>query len=593
MVESRVERLLAAYMPFPMCIINSKGKVTRANSKIDEVFIYDGIKGADIYALTGIKYTELRNKAAGKGLLLSRNDKIFKIHVTSIGDDEDASSLIVFLDVTNYETLKTLYNDEKICMAIVNVDNMDELYQSTAEDKKSALLTEIDKTVRQWATKMNACIIRYKDYMYMLAIENSSCEKLVETKFSILDEIREIETEAEFPVTLSIGIGIGGKTPAKTAETAQAALDLALGRGGDQAVIKRGSKIEYYGGKMQTVEKSNKGKSRIMAHVIRQLMEQSSKVIIMGHVKPDMDTFGSALGVYRLAASINKEAYIIINRIGDNLAEIYEQAKKTEIYGFINNEKARAIADKDTLLVVVDTHKQSLTECPELIDITDKIIVIDHHRKAEECIENPTLLYLEPYASSSSELVTEILQYFRERKNFSKLEAEALLAGITVDTNRFAGKTGVRTFEAASWLRRAGADTSTVKRFFQTDARAFKIRANSIAKAEFLEGGIAVSTCEGMHPEMHIINAQAADILLEIKGMKASFVAGLDDEGVTVVSARSLGEINVQLIMEKFGGGGHLMTAGTQTELPPDEVIRRIKKMLSLKAKDITGGINE
>jgi len=585
MGESRVERLLAAYMPFPMCVINNKGKVTRANSKIDEVFIYDGIKGADIYALTGFKYADIQNKSSGKGLLLSRNDKIFKIHASPIGGEEDAPTLIIFQDVTNYEALKTLYNNEKICMAIVSVDNMDELYSNTAEDKRSALFTEIDKTIRQWAAKMSASVTRYKDYVYMVVMGNSGCEKLVEAKFPILDEIREIETEADFPVTLSIGIGIGGKTPAKTAESAQAALDLALGRGGDQAVIKRGSKIEYYGGKMQTVEKSNKGKSRIMAHVIRQLMEQSSKVMIMGHIKPDMDAFGSALGIFRLAANINKEAHIVINRVGENLADIFDQAKKTEAYSFITSEKAIASADKETLAVVVDTHRKALTECPELLDITDKIIVIDHHRKAEGCIENPTLSYMEPYASSSAELVTEILQYSRERKNFSKLEAEALLAGITVDTNRFAGKTGVRTFEAASWLRRAGADTSAVKRFFQSDAQAFKIRANSIARAEFLDGGVAISICEGMHPEMHIINAQAADILLEIKGIKASFVAGLDDEGLTVVSARSLGEINVQLIMEEFGGGGHLMTAGTQTELPPEEVVKKLKKMLAPKGK--------
>jgi c-di-AMP phosphodiesterase-like protein len=581
MGESRIEKVLAAFMPFPMCIVNSKGKVKLANSKIDEVFIYDQIKGADIYALTGFKFTEIKNKSTSKGFLLPRNDRVFRISASPIGEDENESTLIVFLDVTNYEALKTLYNDEKICMAIVSVDNVDELYSNTAEDKRSALFTGIDKTVRKWAAKINASVTRYKDYVYMIVMGNSDCETLVETKFTILDEIREVETETDFPVTLSIGIGVGGKTPAKTAESAQAALDLALGRGGDQAVIKRGSKIEYFGGKMQTVEKSNKGKSRIMAHVIKQLMEQSSKVMIMGHVKPDMDAFGSALGIFRLAVNINKEAHIIINKIGDNLADIYEQAKKIEVYSFISSEKALATADKDTLVIVVDTHRQSLTECPGILDMTDKIIVIDHHRKAEECIENPTLAYMEPYASSTAELVTEILQYSKEEKNYTRFEAEALLAGITVDTNRFAGKAGVRTFEAASWLRRAGADTSAVKRFFQSDAQAFKIRANCIAKAEFLNNTIALSICEGMHPEMHIINAQAADILLEIKGIKASFVAGLDDEGFTVVSARSLGEINVQVIMEEFGGGGHLMTAGAQTELPPGEVISRIREKLS------------
>jgi len=578
-VEKRLEKLLTAYMPFPMCIINERGKVTRASSKIDEVFIYDGIKDADIYALTGIRHSELQKQTEeSKALFLSRNDKIFKVLATPLNDQENSSMLIHFLDVTNYEALKTIYKDEKICIAIMSVDNFDDLLLNTAEDKRSQMVTQIDKTVRQLSTRMNASVARVKDHMYMMAIENSSCEKLIENKFSILDDIREIETDADFPVTLSIGIGIGGKTPAKNDQFAQAALNLALGRGGDQAVIKRSSKIEYYGGKMQTVEKSNKGKSRIIAHAIRPLMEQSSKVMIMGHSNPDMDAFGSALGVFRLAANVNKEAHIVINKYYDNLAEIYKQAKETEIYSFINNEKALALVDRDTVVIVVDTHRPCMTECPELLTATDKIVVIDHHRKAEDFIEHPTLAYMEPYASSASELVTEILQYSPEKKNVSKFEAEALLAGITVDTNRFAGRTGVRTFEAASWLRRAGADTSGVKRFFQSDEQTFKIKAKCVANAEFIEDGIALSMCEGSHPEMQIINSQAADILLEIKGIKASFVAGADGEGATLISARSLGEVNVQRIMEGFGGGGHLMTAGAQTDMSPKEVIERLKK---------------
>jgi c-di-AMP phosphodiesterase-like protein len=368
-----------------------------------------------------------------------------------------------------------MYKDEKICMAVVSVDNFDELLSNTAEDKRSPLVTEIEKTIRQWAARLNAAIVRYKDNKYMVVIENSSCDKLIENRFSILDDVRQIETETDFPVTLSIGMGIGGKTPAKNDQFAQQALDLALGRGGDQAVIKRSSKIEYYGGKMQAVEKSNKGKSRIMAHAMRPLIDQSSKVLIMGHRNPDMDAFGSALGIFRLAVNVNKEAHIIINKYYDNLAEIYQQAKETEVYSFINSEKALALADKDTLVIVVDTHKPSITECPELFTVTDKVIVIDHHRKDEEFIKTPTLSYMEPYASSTSELVAEILQYSPDRKGFSKFEAEALLAGITVDTNRFAGRTGVRTFEAASWLRRAGADTGAVQRLFQSDELAFKI----------------------------------------------------------------------------------------------------------------------
>ena len=578
-MDSTSENLLIENTPFPVCVINDKGKVTNANSKIDEVFIYDGIKNADIYALTGIKLSVFQKVREGKCLLLSRNNKVFKIVTQTLGVGDDAPVLICFQDVTSYEALKASYKEERPCIGIVSVDNFDELSSNTEESGTAALLTGIDKAIRQWAAKIEASITRYKDYTYILFLEKSSCDKLVRNKFSILDEIRGMETGIGFPLSLSIGIGVGGKTPAKTDQLAHAALNLALGRGGDQAVIQRVSKIEYFGGKTQAVEKSNKGKSRIIAHTIQQLIEQSSKVMIMGHKNPDMDSFGSSLGIFRFSASLGKEAHIIINKYHVNMAEIYRQAKDIGIYSFINNEKALALSNADTLLVVVDTHRPSITECPELLNIAEKIVVIDHHRKTEEFIENPTLSYMEPYASSTSELVTEMLQFFHERKNFSKFEAEALLAGISVDTNRFAGKTGVRTFEAASWLRKAGADTSAVKRFFQSDEQAFRIKANSIAKAEFLDCGIALSVCEGAHPDMQVINAQAAEMLLDIKGIKASFVAGVDSEGVTTVSARSFGEVNVQVTMEAFGGGGHLMTAGAQTKLSPEEVMEKLKKI--------------
>ncbi|MBE6034317.1 MAG: DHH family phosphoesterase [Clostridiales bacterium] len=580
--EKRIEKLLSAYVPLPMCIINQQGKVTRASNKIDEVFKYDGIKDADIFALTGIKHGEFFSEGVNeKFLTLSRNDKIFRIQVGYVGKDEQKRAIIYFYDITNYETLKTMYNDEHICMATINVDNYDELTSSTSEEKRLALSTDIDKAVRQWASRGNASIIRYKENMYFMVFENAYLDKIVENKFAILDDIREIETEADFPVTLSIGIGAGGKHPAQTDQYAVAALDLALGRGGDQAVVKKGSKLEYFGGKMQTVEKGNKGKSRIIAHAIKQLVDQSSKVVIMGHRNPDMDSFGSALGVYRIVANRNKDAYIVINNYFETLAEIYNQARETEFYQFVNSEKAISMMDKDTLLVVLDTHRPSLVECRELLELTEKIVVIDHHRKAEECIDNATLYYMEPYASSTSELVTEILQYSGDKKNVAKLEVEGLLAGISMDTNRFAVKTGVRTFEAASWLRRSGADTTTVKRFFQTDAEAFKIKAKCIAEADIKENGIAYSVSHGHHPDIQVINSQAADELLSVKNVRASFVAGRDERGTTVISARSLGEMNMQTIMEKLGGGGHLTTAGAQVECTPEEALQQIEEIVN------------
>ena len=581
MEATNFENIISSYIPMPVCMINANGKITSANDKIGEVFIYDAITDADIFALTNIKHKDFIAAAEGtKNLTLSRNDKIFKIHVHQI-EDSDNHLAVYFVDVTNHEKLKRLYNDERVCMALVQIDNYDELSKSTSEEKSVQLLGTIDKSIRQWGARLNASVTRFKKDLYLFVMESLYCDKLIENKFAILDDIREIETEGDFPVTLSIGIGINGKSFAHTDQYARDALDLALGRGGDQAVIKNISNIQYFGGKSQSVEKGNKGKSRIVAHAFKQLIDQASRVIIMGHFNPDMDAFGAAIGISRMVKSGGKDAYIVVNNVTEALSEVYRQAKETEQYNLINSEKALAIINDETLLVIVDTHKPELTDCPELIEKTERIAVIDHHRKMESVIENPTLSYMESYASSTCELVTEMLQYSDERKNVTKFEAEALLAGITVDTNNFAVKTGVRTFEAASWLRRTGANTTAVKRFFQTDVNSFIVRSRCVANAEIIEEhGLAFSILDGTSPESQILCAQVADELLKVKGIKASFVAGVNAIGQTVVSARSLGEMNVQVIMEKFGGGGHLTTAGAQINTPPPQFIQELKTLL-------------
>lgn len=582
MNENLFAELMSSYILQPMCVLNRKGKIMFANSHMNEVFIYDGIEDSDFFALTGIKTAKLfEQNETNEVHILDRNGKQFKLVTKQVGEDEDTKLLVYFYDVTNYEALKDRYNDEKICVCRMNIDNYDELIASTAANNQMGVSTEVDKIIRQWAEKNGGSINKLNNSQYLLHFEYAQVEKIIAGKFSILDDVREVETEADFPVSLSIGIGIGGKTLVATDEYAKAALDLALGRGGDQAVVKRVSKIEYYGGKMQTVEKGNKGKSRVVAHALKQLIEQSKRVIIMGHSNPDMDCFGAALGIHRMCAMSNRESYILINEINDSLDRIYRQAKESQNYQFINSKKAESIIDKDTLVVLVDTHRPSYAEDGNLLKMTDKIVVIDHHRRAEDAVENPTLSYIESYASSTCELISEILQYAAPKKTLIKLEAEALLGGISIDTNRFAVKTGVRTFEAAAWLRRAGADTAEVKRFFQTDLESFKVRAKCIAAAEFHENGVATSICEGCNEEAQIINSQVADELLNIKGIKATFVASRNIKGETVVSARSLGEINVQVIMEKLGGGGHLTTAGAQVSCSPEEVIEKIIEMIN------------
>ena len=566
--------------PLPLCMIDSEGMFLWYNTKFSDIY-QDIDVSVGIFKLTGLRASEFfSDDSIEKSVQVSHNGKTFKILSSYLDGNINNSAVLYWVDVTNYELLKTLYKDEKVCVAYVNVDNYDDLIASSPDERKSIIAAEIEKTIRQWAVKMTASVTRFRAGQYFIILEHKQFEKLEATKFSILDEVREIETDADFPASLSIGIGVGGKTLQQSDEYAAAALDLALGRGGDQAVVKKVSKIEYYGGRLQTVEKRNKGKSRIMAHALKQLIDQSNQVIIMGHRKPDMDSFGSAVGISRIAKNRNKPVYIILNSFNESLQEMYNRAVASENYHFIKNEDAMQIADKDTLLVIVDTHRTNLVECPELLSVTDKLVVIDHHRKTEEYIDNATLTYMEAYASSASELVTEILQYVGDKKDIDKLEAEVLLAGITVDTNRFSIKTGVRTFEAASWLRRMGADTANVRQFFQTDLDSIKQRSRIVAGSWMPTPGVALAKCEGRHLDVQVINSRAADEMLNIKGVKASFVVGENEEGITVISARSLGEINVQTIMEKLGGGGNLTKAGAQLQMPVDETLAKLEELI-------------
>ena len=584
------EQNIAAFtegFPFPACTVNAEGKVTGVSPRISEVFIYDSIEDTDIFILTGIRYKDLLSLDEREApMIINRNEKYFRIAAGPVSEGDEGQLCVYFIDVTQQEIYRRKYDGEKTCLAIVNVDNFNELLNSNSEEKRSGLTSDIDKTIRQFFARNAASVTKIKGEQYLVVLESQYCDKMIETKFPLLDSIREIESESDFPVTISIGLGRGGKNLTQTEQLAIEALDLALGRGGDQVVLKSPEKIEYYGGKAQAVEKGNKGKARIVAHALIRLMDQASKVIVMGHANPDMDSFGSAIGVYRFAMQRGKEAHLVLNYYNETLTEIVNQAVSSELYDFIKTEKALALVNEKTLLVIVDTHRPSCVESPELLEkakeLGSDIAIIDHHRRAEDAIQGAALPYMESYASSASELIAEMLQYVTDKKNpITKFEAEAMLAGITVDTNSFAVKTGVRTFEAAAWLRRAGADTATVKRFFQMNSQAFMLRAKCVANARFLsDGAIAISVLEGKHVDAQILDSQAADELLDVRGVRASFVVGTTSKGRTVVSARSLGQINVQVIMEAMGGGGHLTTAGAQSDLPPEETVDRILEVL-------------
>lgn len=568
--------------PLPLCMLNNGYEVLWYNKKFHEIF--EGLDNSQLElsdVLLATQHDFFSDEINDKVILVNLGPKTYRLLVAQVQEEEFSSIMLYWLDTTSQENLKILHRDEKNCMAYIYVDNYEELIASTPDERRSLLDAQIEQYIRQWCAKVSGSITKYARNRYFLVFEYKYLEKLEGSKFTILDEVREIESEADFPVSLSIGIGVGGKTPAQQDEYAAAALDLALGRGGDQAVVKKINKIEYFGGRMQTVEKRNKGKSRIMAHAIRQLVDQSSKVIIMGHRNPDMDSFGSALGIYRIAKNKNKDAYIVVNSPTEAISSIYKEASDSGNYRFINSEAAKTMVDPATLIVVVDVHTQRFVECPEILRKTDKLVVIDHHRKLEDFIDYATLTYMETYASSTSELVAEILQYVGDKKDIDKIEAEALLAGITVDTKNFSVKTGVRTFEAASWLRRAGADTSNVRKLFQTDMQSFKIKSEIISHAEIFGNGIAISGSEKKSPNIQVIIAQAADELLNIKGVKASFVFGQDEQGGTLISGRSLGGVNVQTIMERMGGGGHLNSAGAQVKEPIDDAVIRLKEVIN------------
>lgn len=587
MYVGRLEKLLALYTPMAMCTVNMQGKVTRASEKISEVFKYSSIEGADIFALTRLRLSDIIDAAREeRSLHYSNGEQYFRVRCYTLGNGspeaENTSFILYFINITRYEQLKERYSDSIVCVGFINIDNYDELTKSAGEEDELNVSVEIDRLIRQWAASIDAALARYRDHLYEIVFSYKHLEKLRTNRFEILDKVKEIETSADFPVTLSIGIGIFGKTIAECEDYADAAVDMALGRGGDQAVIKNINEFEYFGGKSQSVEKDNKGKSRVIAHALKAMINQANRVFIMGHKNPDMDSFGASMGINRIAQSLNKETYIVLGDYNDALTSIAEDAKECAEFNIISPERALNLIEETSILVIVDTHRPMLVESMELVDKASRKVIIDHHRMAEDVIGDLELSYMESYASSASELVTEMVQYACGRRALTTMEANGLMAGIMVDTNRFAVKAGVRTFEAASWLKRCGANLDQVRKYFQGDSDAIRVKAMCIANAVFHEDGIVMSVMPGSNLNVQVLNSQVADELLTVKGVKATFIAGTDENGRTSVSARSLGEVNVQVIMEKFGGGGHLSVAGTQVDVAPEVILADIREYLDI-----------
>ncbi|MGI5851666.1 MAG: DHH family phosphoesterase [Caldicoprobacterales bacterium] len=469
---------------------------------------------------------------------------------------------------------------DQLVIAHIYVDNYDEVLANTEEADRPLLIAEIEGKLAKWAMGHKAGWQKYERDKFLMVMNGNILEKLEANRFGILDDIREIDLGSHMSPTLSIGVGAEGQIPSQNVDFAKTALDMALGRGGDQVVVKKGTRLFFYGGKTKAVERRTKVKSRVMAGVLRELMEQSSRIYIMSHELPDLDSIGSALGLYRCANHIGKEACIVLKESNATIEYLMRELRKKDEYSnlFISPRDASSKMDSNTLLVVVDTHRPSFTEAPELLAMAERVVVVDHHRRSAETIENPVLAYLEPYASSTSELVSEMVQYFDERLRLTSLEADALLAGITMDTKSFTFKTGVRTFEAASYLKRAGADPTSARQFYKDDIDAYIARAETVKNAKILAPKIATSECPPGVRNPSLIAAQAADSLLTIRGIEASFVLAQMDGGV-IISGRSLGRINVQLILEKLGGGGHMTIAGAQLK---DITIEEARERISM-----------
>ena len=560
-------------LPIPLCILEFDGSITWYNTKFHEMNEEEDTLGMNIESL--VKNIDLRkvlNENKEMYTNINYKDREYTIVYNVIKSEQEEKSkylmMLYWLDKTDYLELENKYNNEKNVIALIQVDAYEEVLQSAPEERRPLINVDIDKTLAYLESTCNGALKKTSNDKYILILNNQELQKLEADKFSILDTIREINQENNLPVTISIGIGIDGKTINENIKLANGALDLALGRGGDQAVIKTKDKSVFYGGKSKAVEKKTKVKSRLIGHALREIVLESKNIYIMGHKYPDMDAMGSAVGIYDICKACNKQANIVLDNSNDSIDEFVKRLKDNEYYSdiFISKDDAIKNCTKDTLVVVVDTHRPSFTECPELTMISDKVVVIDHHRRGVEFINDTVLLFHETYVSSTCEMVTELVQYMEDDVKINKLTAEGLMAGICLDTKNFAFKTGVRTFEAASYLKKKGADTIEVKKLFNSTLIDFVTKAEIIQSAKVIDEKICLAYSKAEVSNINIIVAQAADELLNIKDVEASFVLGKTKSGTIFVSARSLGSINVHVLMEKLGGGGHIDIAGAQIE---------------------------
>lgn len=600
----QIQKVLLRELELPYAMLDEEGRIIWTNARFEEVVHKEkGYRKSITSLFPSITREKLPDEEDEVSFSIAFEDRNYEVRMRKISMREMAQNsdiidgegydgcLIAFylFDETALKIALQEVDDQSLAVGMIYLDNYEEALDSVEEVRRSLLTALIDRKVNKYIAALDGICKKIEKDKYMVILRKKSVTILRENKFDLLDDVKTVNIGNEMAVTISIGLGLDGLSYAQNYEFARNAIDLALGRGGDQAVVKTPENTIYFGGKSQQVEKNTRVKARVKAQALREIISGKDQVLIMGHRLPDADSFGAAVGIYRIARILEKEAHIVLNEVGKGIKPMVELFQHNEDYEnmIINNQQALEYAGGNTALVVVDVNKPSITEFPDLLRLCKSIVVLDHHRQGTEIIENATLSYVEAYASSACEMVSEILQYIGDNIRISPEEADCMYSGIMIDTNNFMGKTGVRTFEAAAFLRRNGADVTRVRKLFREDAIEYKAKADAVSQAEIYRNAFAISTCTSEDIESPtIVGAQAANELLNIRGVKASFIM-TEYQNQIFVSARSIDEINVQIIMEKMGGGGHLNTAGCQLSgISISEAIGILKATLDTMIED-------
>lgn len=595
---SQVQRQLLYELSIPYCLLDNKGNILWMNASMQASINRKNDLNKNISTIIPeLSANVFRNFEDFKEIRVAFNDRDYRVEMKRISADiitqgvnilaKDYNSSLVAMymfDETDINQYIQKIRDERFVVGLVYIDNYEDALESVDDVRRSLFVGLVDKRVNKYFSAGAAIIRKLEKDKYLVVFRYKFLEKLLADKFSLVEDIKSVKVGNEKTLTLSIAIGTGAADYARNYDIAKVAMDLALGRGGDQAVIKDGEKIYYYGGKSQQMEKNTRVKVRVKAHALRQILEANDNVLIMGHNLPDIDSFGSALGIYIIAKKFGKEAHIVFGEISSSVRPFMNRFIDKEEYPddmFIKKEEAENYLTASTVVIVVDVNRPQRTECPQLLDKCETIIVFDHHRRSSDTITGAVLSYVDPYASSACEMVTEMIQYVDDGIKLKAFEADALYAGISIDTDGFNSKSGPRTFEAAAFLRRHGADVTRVRKMLRNDMNEYKAIASAVSKSEVYKSAFAITVFDGEGLESPTIGgAKAANQLLDISGIKASFVI-TQYEDKLYISARSIDEVNVQLVMEKLGGGGHMSIAGAQlTDCTIQQAVNTIKLTL-------------